>query len=52
MNLKPTEISDEDWAKFKSVYSDPSQIDLYPGGLAEAHVPGLWLSSSTRYSNF
>jgi hypothetical protein len=41
LNLRPPELSLESWQKLASVYQDPSDIELYPGGLSELPVdPG------------
>jgi len=40
MNSAPTEISAEAWQRLRAVYTEPEQIDLYPGGLSETHVEG------------
>ncbi|OXA57165.1 peroxidasin homolog [Folsomia candida] len=37
---RPPEFSEETWQKFKSVYSSPRDIELFPGGLSELPLNG------------
>ena len=40
MNDGPREISRDQWAVLKTLYSSPEQIDLFTAGLAESPVEG------------
>ena len=42
MRQKPPEISQENWDILAKLYKSPDDIDLYTGGLAEDHTPGVY----------
>ena len=42
MDQRPEEIAPDTWDSFKLVYREPDDIDIFPAGLAETPLSGMY----------